>query len=459
MELKTFRASSPAAALKKAQAHCGEDAMVVSTKQLRKKTLTQDPVYEIVVVNAQEAQQQSQQGGGRQQSQSRSRYEDSSQQQDSARQKSGSIEDEFKNSQDILVNISEAAKQISKITHLDEEGQQQKSKDFSSEKRLNKPQQDQAPVQPEGHSSKELEQIKSEINKLGDTVNLLKNMVWDSKEDAQDLTIPSEFAEIFRIIKQNHMSKEHIDTIMKLTFEHMPLSMRHNSTTIKRYFHVLLRKMIPTRIEQPVIAPKKKIMMFVGSTGVGKTTTIAKLAARYAYMMDHKHKVGLITLDTYRIGAVEQLMHYAKTMRLSIEAVVDPPEFVTALDSLRNCDVILIDTVGSSQYDKEKIEKIQSFLSTQSDFAIDINLVLSATTKYEDLKDIYQNFSFLGIDTMVFTKLDETNVFGNIFSLVYEKQKPVSYFSIGQEVPDDITNADADYLVGCLLEGFSKDKK
>lgn len=445
MELKTFRASSPAAALKKAQEVCGEDAMVVSTKQLRKKTLTQDAIYEIVVVNTSEEsppKQASQEYGY---SKPPSREES---------QNDRSIEDEFKNSQDILVNISEAAKQISKITNL---GEKPSSNKYTTDKTLNKKEQ-QAPSTSK-ESTKELEQIKEEINKLGDTVNLLKNMVWDSKTDAKELVIPSEFAEIFRIIKNNQMAKSHIDTIMKLTLEHMPLSMRHNSKTVKRYFHVLLRKMIPTRIEQVVTPPNKKIMMFVGSTGVGKTTTIAKLAARYAYMMERKHKVGLITLDTYRIGAVEQLMHYAKTMRLGIEAVVDPPEFVTALESLRNCDVILIDTVGSSQYDREKIEKIQAFLNTQSDFSIDINLVLSATTKYEDLRDIYQNFSSLGIDTMVFTKLDETNIYGNIFSLVYEKQKPVSYFSIGQEVPDDIINAQADYLVSCLLEGFKKEQK
>jgi len=453
MELKTFRASSPAAALKKAQQACGEDAMVVSTKQLRKKTLTQDAIYEIVVVNSVDEQ------NTQKSSQSSNRYGAYFDDEDTPKSKESpqrSIEDEFKNSQDILVNISEAAKQISKITNLSEQKTQSR---YQSEKTLNKPEpQTQAPA-PSSESTKELEQIKKEINKLGDTVNLLKNMVWDSKADAKELVIPSEFAEIFRIIKNNQMSKAHIDTIMKLTLEHMPLSMRHNSQTVKRYFHVLLRKMIPTRIEQAVIAPKKKIMMFVGSTGVGKTTTIAKLAARYAYMMEKKHKVGLITLDTYRIGAVEQLMHYAKTMRLGIEAVVDPPEFVTALESLRNCDVILIDTVGSSQYDREKIAKIQSFLNTQSDFSIDINLVLSATTKYEDLKDIYHNFSALGIDTLVFTKLDETNIFGNIFSLVYEKQKPVSYFSIGQEVPDDITPAQPDYLVSCLLEGFKKEQK
>jgi flagellar biosynthesis protein FlhF len=193
-------------------------------------------------------------------------------------------------------------------------------------------------------------------------------------------------------------------------------------------------------------------MMFVGPTGVGKTTTIAKLAARYAYQKEKKYKVGIITLDTYRIGAVEQLMTYARMMKLSIEAVVDPSDFVEALNRLRNNDIILIDTVGSSQHDKEKVDKINSFLSVNTFASIDVNLVLSATTKYDDLKDIYDNFSILEIDTLIFTKLDETQKIGNIFSLVYDVKKPISYFSIGQEVPDDLRVASNEFLVDNMLK-------
>ena len=211
--------------------------------------------------------------------------------------------------------------------------------------------------------------------------------------------------------------------------------------------------MVPVRLEQELIHPQKKIMMFVGPTGVGKTTTLAKLAARYAYLKNKRYQVGIITLDTYRIGAVEQLMQYAKMMRIGIEAVVDPPEFLTALQALRHKDYILIDTVGSSQYDKEKIDKIRSFLMVNNDIGIDVSLVLSAPTKLEEMRSIYQNFSLLGIDTLIFTKLDETLGFGNIFSLVYETEKPVSYLSIGQEVPDDLMCADSDYLVECMLNG------
>lgn len=232
--------------------------------------------------------------------------------------------------------------------------------------------------------------------------------------------------------------------------------MRTNSETVKRYFNVLLRKLAPVRVESKLTKPNKKIIMLVGPTGVGKTTTIAKLAARFAYKKDVKYRVGIITLDTYRIGAVEQLMHYAKIMKLGIESVEDPLDFPRAIASLKHCDYIMIDTAGSSQHDHEKIGKLKQFLDAESNTSIDVSLVMSANTKFEDLREIYRKFSVLGIDTVIPTKLDETNGFGNIFSLVYENKKPISYFSTGQEVPDDLQPATADFFVDCLLNGFKK---
>ena len=284
-------------------------------------------------------------------------------------------------------------------------------------------------------------------------------MFWDEKAPDLQNSIPPEFAEIYRLASQSGMSREHLEGIMRMTLEHMPHKMKENSATVKRYFQTLLRKMIPIRLESTPLAGSKKVIMLVGPTGVGKTTSIAKLAARYSYLLEKKYKVGLVVLDTYRIGAVEQLMQYARMMKLGIETVVDPADFTIALNSLRHCDYILIDTMGSSPYDKGKIEKIYECLNANdTEYNIDVVLVMPSSIKYEDLKATYDNFDTLNVDTIMFTKLDETRGFGNIFSLAYETKKPISYFSVGQEVPEDLVSASSDFLVECLLHGFNRSK-
>jgi flagellar biosynthesis protein FlhF len=406
----TFTGETPAQALKKAQNECGEDAYVISTKQVKKKSLNSPGLYEVIVA-----------------------LEESM-----PKPKEVKRED----SEDVLLNISEAAKQISKIANVSTDKKLKESKEL--------------PLT-ESFSTKELGTIKQEINKLADKIKLIQEMFWDEKAPQRDnLAIPSEFAQIYKLAMQSGMSKEHLNTIMRLTLEHMPTRMKSSSETVKRYFQVLLRKMIPVRHESTLNKGQQKVMMFVGPTGVGKTTTLAKLAARYSYLAQQRYKVGIITLDTYRIGAVEQLFQYAKMMRLPVEDVVDINDFENAIKSLAYCDIILVDTVGSSQYDKEKLLKLDTFLKDSS-AQIDVNLVLSAGTKLEDLKEIYSNYSFLNIDTLIFTKLDETKVFGNIFSLIYETKKPISYFSTGQEVPDDLRISSSEFLVECILDGFKKD--
>jgi len=415
MKILTFSGATPAEALQKAQQEVGEDAMLIETRELQKKALGKKPLYEIVVGIEEEKIKPA-----------------ASMQPPLTRQKPLT-----EKSSDVLFNISEAAKQISKIAEVTED----KPSSVSS-----------------GNEPAELKQIRSEIAKLGDKIKLIQNMFWDERHPNMEIAIPPEFAEIYRLGVQSGMKKEHLDGIMQLTLEHMPLKMRENSESVKRYFQTLLRKMIPVRRESMPNPPAKKAIMLVGPTGVGKTTSIAKLAARYSYLMEKKYKVGLIVLDTYRIGAVEQLMQYARMMKLGIETVVDPPEFASALKSLHYCDFILIDTMGSSPYDKEKIEKIYECLQEDSELNIDVVLVMPSSIKFEDLKATYDNFSTLGIDTMMFTKLDETRGFGNIFSLAYETGKPISYFSVGQEVPEDLVAASSDFLIDCLLNGFNRSK-
>jgi flagellar biosynthesis protein FlhF len=401
LKLKTYTAPTYTEALKKIKEELGDDVVIVSSKEIKRKTLTTPGLYEIVV----------------------------------AIEESTPVKKQAKDHMDeVMLKLSSAAKEINKTVVKE-------TPSFTTVKE---------PKLKTDCSSEEIVELKKEFNKLADTLKFLQAAVWDIAHKSE-LDLPPEFSEIYALSRASGMNPRHLDEIMKLTIKYMPIKMRKNRETIKRYFHTLLKKMIPIRLEREIKPPHKKIMMFVGPTGVGKTTTIAKLAARYAYKLSHRHKVGIITLDTYRIGAVEQLMTYAKMMKLPIETVVDPNDFEEALNTLRHNDYILIDTVGSSQHDKEKIEKLNSFLKVDSFAEINVNLVLSAVTKYEDLVDIYENFSILPIDTFIFTKLDETKTYGNIFSLLLDTKKPVSYFSTGQEVPDDLMVAQADYILKGIL--------
>ncbi|MBU1659706.1 flagellar biosynthesis protein FlhF [bacterium] len=426
MKILTFTGRTPSEALKKAKQEIGDEGMLIETRIVQKKALGREALYEIVI-------------GIETDSDANEMLHSTYTKTRKPLQQQKPL---TKKSEDVLYDISNAAKQISKISDvtdpLYEYGVPKQTKDYEP---------------------KELKEIKSEITKLGDKVKLIQNMFWDEKAPDLESSIPSEFAEIYRLASQSGMNREHLESIMRMTLEHMPFKMRENSETVKRYFQTILRKMVPIRLESTPSAGAKRVIMLVGPTGVGKTTSIAKLAARYSYLMQKKYKVGLVVLDTYRIGAVEQLMQYARMMKLGIETVVDPPEFSSALNSLRYCDYILIDTMGSSPYDKKKIEKIYECLSSNStEYTVDVVLVMPSSIKYEDLKITYDNFETLNIDTMMFTKLDETRGFGNIFSLAYETKKPISYFSVGQEVPEDLVCASSDFLVECLLNGFNRSK-
>jgi len=439
MKLLSFTDETPAAALKKAQLACGEDALVFSTKEIRKKTWDKPAIYEVIVGVQEDVQAPAEQKAS-------TPYQKEALSQQSAQRPQPKQAEE----DDVVVTMSAMSKQMSKIDALAEPSNRY-------ETLLKKELREEVPA-PKQAASTEITQIKKELDKLSENIKHVGNMVWDSGQAIRGgLVVPPEFAEIYKITKDSGLADDHLYEIMRLTLENMPKQMKENPQTVKRYFDVLLRRLVPIRME---MAPSgRKTVMLIGPTGVGKTTTLAKLAARYAYKSDKKYKVGIITMDTYRIGAVEQLLQYSKMMKLAIEAVVDPTEFKTALSSLRHCDYILIDTAGSSHYDKEKINKIARFLKYESSVSIDTCLVLSANTKYEDLKEIYEGFaSAIPIDTLVVTKLDETKYFGNMFSFVYDTKKPIAYFSTGQEVPEDLSEATSEMFVDCLLNGFKVKK-
>ena len=196
---------------------------------------------------------------------------------------------------------------------------------------------------------------------------------------------------------------------------------------------------------------KARFVFFIGPTGVGKTTTIAKLASKLK--LDRKLNVALLTADTYRIAAVDQLKTYAEILNVPLKVVYSDTELKDAYEEMKNYDIVLIDTAGRSHRDKQQREDIEKLISAVPKEERDIFLVLSITTKYRDLIRITEAYSEIAEYRLIFTKLDETDTLGNIFNVKLLTGAPLSYATFGQKVPNDISRLDAQMIAKQLLGG------
>jgi flagellar biosynthesis protein FlhF len=189
------------------------------------------------------------------------------------------------------------------------------------------------------------------------------------------------------------------------------------------------------------------VAAFVGPTGVGKTTTIAKLAAMLRFK--RKMRVGLVSVDNYRVGAFEQLKAYAGIMGLFCVPAFSAGDLACALDRMKSMDMILIDTAGHSHYDKEKINEILALM--KADFGISVHLTLSVTAESINMKEAAQAFSVFNPETYVFTKIDEAKRCGKILDQINDMNLPVSLITNGQKVPEDLIVPDRQTLVKTIL--------
>lgn len=189
------------------------------------------------------------------------------------------------------------------------------------------------------------------------------------------------------------------------------------------------------------------VNVLIGPTGVGKTTTIAKLAGRLS--LTDKKKVGLITIDTYRIGAVEQLKTYADIMNLPFKVVINVKEMEEAINSMKDLDVILVDTTGRSSKNNMQISELRTYVEKSR--ANKVHLVISSTTKNNDIETIVKGYSQIKIDNIIVTKLDETASYGSLLSILDASKKPISYVTTGQNVPDDIMKPTSSEIANLIL--------
>ena len=192
-------------------------------------------------------------------------------------------------------------------------------------------------------------------------------------------------------------------------------------------------------------------VFFIGPTGVGKTTTIAKLASKLK--LEKKLNVALLTADTYRIAAVEQLHTYANILQVPLRVLYNETELKDSIDDLKNFDIVLVDTAGRSHRDSEQTDDLRRLLEAVPEDRRQVYLVLSVATKYSDLIKITKTYSDISDYRLIFTKLDETSCLGNIFNIKMLTGVPLSYATFGQKVPNDISRLDAQTIARHLLGG------
>ena len=285
--------------------------------------------------------------------------------------------------------------------------------------------------------------LEKEVRELKEMVGKLLN----KKEETVNYIEKSEVSDFYDILEKNDFGKEFADSMILETKKSLSSTDLKDKYKIEKNLKDLIKNKIVTT--GPIqTGNRKKVILFVGPTGVGKTTTMAKLGA--VNSLRGGKSVAFITLDNYRIAATEQLKKYAEIMRIPIHAVNEPSEFKKLLNE-EKADMIFVDTSGRSHKNDLKISEIKSFADVV-EFELETKLCVSATTKKSDLNDIFESFGVMEFDNIVITKVDETSFLGNIVEVADSYNKPISYFTNGQEVPNDIVVANQDNLVEMIIK-------
>jgi flagellar biosynthesis protein FlhF len=259
--------------------------------------------------------------------------------------------------------------------------------------------------------------------------------------------LPDELFRLFTDLLDAELSEELARELVERIRGQVSVDERADPVLLKARIARMLEADIAVAGPIAVTPGRRRLAALVGPTGVGKTTTIAKLAANYR--LREKHRVGLITVDTYRIAAVEQLRTYADIIDLPMQVVSTPREMREAVRQMSDLDLILMDTAGRSPKDEVKIQELKAFLSEAG--ADEVHLVLSSTAGERTLRQTAERFAAVGTTALILTKLDETPGLGSILPLLRGSRLPLIYLTNGQNVPADIETADARRVTRLIL--------
>lgn len=309
-------------------------------------------------------------------------------------------------------------------------------------------------AEPAAEPKKENE--KSEESGIEEKLNTLQSMLEKQigqKEEIQESEKNANI-EFFKLLYNMMMENELHEKYANQLIDDLDRTMKPNMP-IDFMLSNVYQKMVLKFGKACTITPAEKgpkIVYFIGPTGVGKTTTIAKLASKLS--VEQKKKIALLTADTYRIAAAEQLRTYASILEVPFRVIYTAPEIQAAIADFKEYDFILVDTAGHSHHNTELHESMKAMIDVlDASVEKEVYLVVSATTKYRDLISIADSYKAITDYNLIFTKLDETTSLGNLLNLKLYTGAAMSYVTCGQNVPDDIADFNAQETVKLLLGG------
>jgi flagellar biosynthesis protein FlhF len=305
-----------------------------------------------------------------------------------------------------------------------------------------------APKVDETNTSKSIEQNEQSEPLLDELKHMRKMMMNFMLNNQDSKTLPSGLVKWINRLKAQGVTEEVSEYIISCLMKKYETITGISDEEIKQEIEQIIQEIFQKRIpESNVISENTRIINVVGPTGVGKTTSIAKLATEQ--ILKQKRRVAMITTDVYRIGAVEQLKTYAGILNVPIEVVRSAEELEQALINLKNFDLIYMDTTGRNYKEIKYLESVNEFL--KQPIESENYLALSLTTKYEDIQILLERFLDSPVKKIILTKFDETSSYGTILNIAFHFPYQIAYITNGQSVPEDITATDPTLLTSYLL--------
>jgi flagellar biosynthesis protein FlhF len=301
------------------------------------------------------------------------------------------------------------------------------------------------PHSPEGKLS---QQVQGQLSTLQ---AMVKDLCRRSKcgDGGQDRDLPDELFRLFTDLLDVDLSEEVARGLVERVRGEFHDTGYEDPVLLKARVAGMIEAEIAVSGPIQVVPGRCRVAALVGPTGVGKTTTIAKLAANFR--LKEKRRVGLITVDTYRIAAVEQLRTYADIIDLPMLVVSSPREMREAVERMSHLDLVLMDTAGRSPRDEVRVQELRTFLEEAN--ADEVHLVLSSVAATRTLEETAQRFTAIGATSLILTKLDEATGLGSVLPMLRSSGLPLSYLTNGQNVPDDIEIAEPRRLAAMILAG------